>query len=395
MLCGKCGKEINEDAKFCPYCGTAVGETPEEVQGDLTGNVLEEVSEDTGKKKKRPIYKRVWFWILVFLAAVVVAAELFGVDPNEAEHVTEEETENTEETEETESSEIDKENWKSLPEMKESNMPETIDADYEAIYKGVMDYIYTGVRETGGTMDWLQYTLYDMNGDGYLEFIMISGTCDADSMYEIYTTDGEKAIPLGEISAFSSGLYKNMEGNGVYKDSCHMGHETVSLITAQGNGLKEKVIFDQDMTDEYIGGNMEELQHPIKFYYLSDGVSFDPTHSNSKPYTTLKSGKYTYDEGSYVFRIGVPYEEDGLLQTMVFVGDEEDEYKFDSVGVVYEDKQEIMTQYGSFSFDSAKGTISGDGLYSLVYYAEFCGTEFHVEDESVAYTYYLTEEYEY
>jgi len=24
MVCGKCGKEINANAKFCPYCGTNI-----------------------------------------------------------------------------------------------------------------------------------------------------------------------------------------------------------------------------------------------------------------------------------------------------------------------------------------------------------------------------------
>ena len=36
MFCGKCGKEVSEGTKLCPYCGEAVSnqDTPTEVQSD-------------------------------------------------------------------------------------------------------------------------------------------------------------------------------------------------------------------------------------------------------------------------------------------------------------------------------------------------------------------------
>lgn len=47
IKCKSCGKEIAESAKTCPSCGA---------------------------KNKKPIYKRVWFWIIIVLLVVAVAS---------------------------------------------------------------------------------------------------------------------------------------------------------------------------------------------------------------------------------------------------------------------------------------------------------------------------------
>ena len=57
MFCPKCGKEIG-DSNFCPNCGTAVKQTqmPNQQDGEF---VL--------TKKKKPIYKRAWFWVVIVI----------------------------------------------------------------------------------------------------------------------------------------------------------------------------------------------------------------------------------------------------------------------------------------------------------------------------------------
>lgn len=54
-VCKACGSQIAPGVKFCPNCGRTVSSDP---------NNRQPVPEVPAKKKK-PIYKRVWFWILV------------------------------------------------------------------------------------------------------------------------------------------------------------------------------------------------------------------------------------------------------------------------------------------------------------------------------------------
>lgn len=51
MVCKFCGAEIPEPVKFCPECGQAMGDDAQ--------------PQKKAKKKKKPLYKRVWFWLLV------------------------------------------------------------------------------------------------------------------------------------------------------------------------------------------------------------------------------------------------------------------------------------------------------------------------------------------
>lgn len=54
MICKNCGSPIDDKAVICVHCGAQV------------------------KKKKKPIYQRVWFWILAILVVVIVAASIGG-----------------------------------------------------------------------------------------------------------------------------------------------------------------------------------------------------------------------------------------------------------------------------------------------------------------------------
>lgn len=56
MKCKKCGKELELDWKICPGCGEPTGEKNE--SKELT-------------KKKKPLYKRIWFWILVVFVCFI------------------------------------------------------------------------------------------------------------------------------------------------------------------------------------------------------------------------------------------------------------------------------------------------------------------------------------
>lgn len=88
MFCKNCGKEVKEDWKICPNCGTPivaeeVAESKDEQKSGkrkLLGNKKEKV--------KRPFYKKKRFWfilivIIFFIFAVNIDLEKLGIDTEE------------------------------------------------------------------------------------------------------------------------------------------------------------------------------------------------------------------------------------------------------------------------------------------------------------------------
>ena len=83
MYCHKCGKEINDDVKFCPECGATQNSAPSQVPVNhyaapermassytQPGGGTVEVS--VPKKKTKPIYKKWWFWVICAVVLIGV-----------------------------------------------------------------------------------------------------------------------------------------------------------------------------------------------------------------------------------------------------------------------------------------------------------------------------------
>lgn len=142
------------------------------------------------------------------------------------------------------------------------------DIDYEYIYGGVMDGVLSEVSEKGGDVDWLNYALYDMDKDRFLELIVQSGTCDADLVYKIFSTDGTSCFSLGEIGGDAS-LYECSNGAGFYTYSGQMEYEVIEHVTVENGSLVEECIFEGENTT---GKKFEELKTEITMHFLKDGL---------------------------------------------------------------------------------------------------------------------------
>lgn len=127
----------------------------------------------------------------------------------------------------------DLESMESYIEPVEQSGAEVVNVEYGYIYGGICDYVISTVDENGGSIDYLTCALYEMNNDGYKEFIVENGTCAADVVFEVYTTDGSSAIYLGEIAGYCS-FYKEENGNGIYTDFCNGGYEIVEMCLFRG-----------------------------------------------------------------------------------------------------------------------------------------------------------------
>lgn len=65
MVCPNCGKEISA-SRFCPECGI-----------ELNGSSYVETYE---KRPKKPIFKRWWFWVIVFVILLASIGSKVGED---------------------------------------------------------------------------------------------------------------------------------------------------------------------------------------------------------------------------------------------------------------------------------------------------------------------------
>lgn len=65
MYCPKCGAEQSDSAKFCTECGASIsGATREQTTPS------HEFPKPPAPKPKKPLYKRVWFWLLIVFVGI-------------------------------------------------------------------------------------------------------------------------------------------------------------------------------------------------------------------------------------------------------------------------------------------------------------------------------------
>lgn len=74
MFCEKCGKEVDEKWRVCPHCGAQINNS-----NNTEETVM--ISAKNGEKKnkvKKPIFKRVWFWILIVICGIFIVSVIGG-----------------------------------------------------------------------------------------------------------------------------------------------------------------------------------------------------------------------------------------------------------------------------------------------------------------------------
>ncbi len=74
MFCEKCGKEVDEKWSVCPNCGAQINDNN---NAEKTGMLSVQNGEKKNKVKK-PIFKRVWFWILIVICGIFIVSVIGG-----------------------------------------------------------------------------------------------------------------------------------------------------------------------------------------------------------------------------------------------------------------------------------------------------------------------------
>ena len=117
---------------------------------------------------------------------------------------------------------------------------------YYDCYSPILLSIHAEFNDSFGTADYLDYALYDIDGDGVLELIVLAGTCEADFVRRIYTVADGRAQYAGETFGGHSTLYECPEG-GFYNMMAHMGYEEVYRVTYTNRVVSEELLLSKDV----------------------------------------------------------------------------------------------------------------------------------------------------
>lgn len=91
-----------------------------------------------------------------------------------------------------------------------------------------------------------QFCLYDMNRDGFPEFILKTGSSEADYWYTVYTAIDGELIDCGGLSGSHATLYTNGSG-GFVRYAGHMGVYDINVSTLAGTTLITKEIANGEL----------------------------------------------------------------------------------------------------------------------------------------------------
>lgn len=139
MYCQNCGKEVQDDWKVCPNCGSALngGTDKTTLQKDEAEKTSDKVNEKGIKKKskkeskkeskKKPFFKKIWFWIVVVIVVFILFCCSGSDEESEEEPVTEnvvsEENEIEEDVEDVADEEVAEEDDEEEQEVNPDELP--------------------------------------------------------------------------------------------------------------------------------------------------------------------------------------------------------------------------------------------------------------------------------
>lgn len=141
------------------------------------------------------------------------------------------------------------------------NYPKEIDQLVNAAYN-------TLTTAEFGSTDFARYCLYDVNGNGIEELIIIAGTCEADAQLLIYEYSNGSFSSVGIGSGSHISICGKTTGNGITVHSGHMGYETIKEINiVNGEMTILTLIEDQEAMEGYT-----EFDYciPIEFHSIGD-----------------------------------------------------------------------------------------------------------------------------
>ena len=162
------------------------------------------------------------------------------------------------------------------------------EVDYESIYSGAVENVKSEVEQEGADYGWLQYALYDMDQDGYLELLIQNGTCVADMTYEVYTTDGTECYYAGNAGGMAQAIYAAPEDDGFYTYFWRQNLLRMCEITLKDKKISSRQCFDVE--DRNYRTDYEEMKLQIKTRTLDE----EPVWEASEVVDADAEGEYVF-----------------------------------------------------------------------------------------------------
>jgi len=116
-------------------------------------------------------------------------------------------------------------------------------------YLQVLRDTHAEFNDEYGSADYLLYSLYDIDGDGVEELLVLAGTCEADFLWRIYTMTDDGALYIGETFGGHSTLYACPEG-GFYNMMGHMGYQEIYRVTYANDAFDEELISSKELAED-------------------------------------------------------------------------------------------------------------------------------------------------
>lgn len=298
MFCGKCGKEIADDQKFCMYCGAETGIAPRTPQQEIPNSEATEENSKKSRKKKGDKKKhkavRIVIPVLVFL---VVAAAAVGV----AVHF--------------------------LNPEEEYYLAKSVSyglVDYNDPSKGLEVQSLIEYREDGQIIhEETEYAVTDYSYDGKNRITSVEARDkDAGETYSFSVTYEEKdGIYIGKTNVVSEG-----DGDSVYREY-HYNSEDRLIYTATYNNDE---LIEYEKTEYNLNGDVKMTES--KGEYEKRIVEYDDD-GNITSLTYYDSGEEVYDKYEYEYKDNklynfTNYDGDVLVSKMVLNKEEDNKIEY-------------------------------------------------------------------
>ncbi len=113
-----------------------------------------------------------------------------------------------------------------------------VTADAMAAYEAVRDQLESESRIPDYTVEFF----CDVDNDGSAEYLIKTGTCEADYMLQCYCFKDGEAKWIGEAGAGHSTFHQYPNHSGLIQEYGHMGYEGISVITFSGGETQTREI---------------------------------------------------------------------------------------------------------------------------------------------------------